>query len=391
MDTERLAKSPIGRLTPIPVGSDGETRQQLAYVPDPLPDRIELLGDTWDVITEAALTLGRLDGEGRRLPNPATVVRPSIRTEAITSAALEGTFTTLPQVLQSELFEDDRSPQDVLEVRDHVRAADLGFHLVANGQPVALNMIKRLHRHLLASDERCPAHEKGEIRTRQNFIGSVGGAGIVAADFVPPPAGDALMHGLFEWEKWIHRQDINPLVRTAVGHYQFETLHPFIDGNGRLGRLLAILLLMDEGVLSVPLLTLSPYLLERRDEYIGRLRELSATGDFDPWVRFFCAGLREQSALAIAKVDRLLDVKEDILADLHRRKVRGIAIRIAEDLIGFPYMTPSFVRDRYEVTWQAGSNALSALERAGHLRRIPRLSNRVMFGCDAVLDVVHEA
>lgn len=389
MDIERFNQSPIGTLVPIS-GEDGLGRpfEHFAYVPAPLPAKIDLSADTWGVLADAQEAVGRLDGEGSRLLNPATVSRPSIRAEAISSSALEGTYTTLPQILQSELFDDEGS-RDVAEVRDYVRAAEMGFRLIEVGQPLSISMIRQLHRQLMASDKKFPANEKGEIRSRQNFIGPRPDSLVTESHFVPPPADDRLRQGIYAWEEWIHRRDINRLVRTAVGHYQFETLHPFFDGNGRLGRLVAILLLLHEGALSVPLLTISPYLENRRSEYVDHLRNVSATGDFDPWVRFFCTGLKAQAEEAVAKVDTLLDIKDAMLADLHNRRVRGVAIRIAEDLIGFPYVTPAFVSHRYGVTWQAGTNALNLLERMGHLRKYPWRGNRLLFGSQLILDLLY--
>jgi Fic family protein len=391
LDVERFGQSPIGSLVPIS-GIDGYGREfdHFAYEPSPLPSKIDLSGDTWDALAEAAAALGRLEGEGRRLPNPRTLARPSIRAEAISSSALEGTYTTLPQVLQSGLFEDERSPDDVVEVLDYVRAAEMGFDLIAAGQPLSLNMIRRLHRQLMASDRHCPADQKGNVRTRQNFIGPRPDSEIKDSYFVPPRPGDGLMQGLYEWENWIHKTGINRLIRISVGHYQFETLHPFFDGNGRLGRLIAILQLLHEGALSVPLLNISPYLEDHRDAYQNHLREVTVTGDFNAWVEFFCRGVRIQSESALTKIDHLLDIKESMVLDLHSRRVRGVAIRIAEELIGFPFMTPAVAASRYDVSVQAATNALNTLERMGHVNKVKWLSNRLMYAAQPILDVIYE-
>lgn len=389
MDIDLFGKSPIGKLVPIS-GKDryGRSFDHFAYVPDVLPRTIDLSGETWNVVTAAGMALGRLDGEGRRLPNPSNLARPSIRAEAVSSSALEGTYTTLPQVLQSELF-DDSSSSDVNEVLDYVRAAETGFRMIADGLPLSVNMIKRLHRLLMASDNKCPPTEKGDIRTRQNFIGPRPDSEITEAHFVPPPPGPQLITGMNEWEKWIHNQDINLLVRMAVGHYQFETLHPFFDGNGRIGRLVAILLLLHDGDLSVPLLNISPYLEAQRREYQTHLRQVSITGEFEPWVRFFCQGVKTQSEEAIRKIDLLEDIKQTIVEALHAKRVRGIAIRIADDIIGFPLLTPPNVAHRYGVTPQAATNALNLLASLGHLERVPWRSNRLLFAASPILDVIH--
>lgn len=198
------------------------------------------------------------------------------------------------------------------------------------------------------------------------------------------------MQGLYEWENWIHKTGINRLIRISVGHYQFETLHPFFDGNGRLGRLIAILQLLHEGALSVPLLNISPYLEDHRDAYQNHLREVTVTGDFNAWVEFFCRGVRIQSESALTKIDHLLDIKESMVLDLHSRRVRGVAIRIAEELIGFPFMTPAVAASRYDVSVQAATNALNTLERMGHVNKVKWLSNRLMYAAQPILDVIYE-
>lgn len=390
MDVELFQKSPIGRLVPIS-GTDARGRHydHFAFVPQPLPDEIELSTATWNVVAQAGIALGRLDGEGRRLLNPSNLARPQIREEAISSSALEGTYTTLPQVLQGELLEKEQS-SDVREVLDHIAAAELGFDVISQGHPLSLNLIRRLHARLMLSDRQCPASEKGEIRRRQNFIGPRPDSEIAESFFVPPPPGEELRQSLFDWERWIHGEDINLLVRMAVGHYQFETLHPFFDGNGRVGRLAAVLLPLHSGDLSVPLLNISPYLEVRRTEYQEQLRNVSATGDFDGWVKFFCQGVKVQSENARDKTNNLLELKEQMVRELRAKSVRGKAIEIAEDLVGFPIVTTTDVRDRYKISYQAASNAIGVLVEAGYLDPLTLRAHRKVFLAPAVLKILEE-
>ena len=389
MEIDRFTGSPIGQLRRIQ-GQDafGRDYDHFAYVPDPLPDEIPLSSETWDRLTSAGIALGRLDGEGRRLPNPSTLARPQIREEAVKSSALEGTYTTLPQVLQGELIRE-ASSADVDEVLDHVRAAESGFQMIKDGRPLGINMIKEVHRILMASDRRCAPHEKGEIRDKQNFIGKRPDSEIADSWFVPPPPGDDLLEGVFAWEKWIHQDSVNLLVRLAVGHYQFETLHPFVDGNGRIGRLIVIFLLLHEkDGLSVPLLNLSPHLEAHREEYQGHLRELSATGDFNPWVQFFAETVQIQSNAGVSKVEALLSLQKDMVLKLRANKIRGMAIQIAEDLIGYPVITPTDIRDRYNVSYQAASNAIGNLVNSGCLTPVD-IKKRKIYACMDVLSIVH--
>ncbi|HYO61365.1 MAG TPA: Fic/DOC family N-terminal domain-containing protein [Actinomycetota bacterium] len=388
MDVQRFQKSPAGNLVAIS-GRDawGRDYSHFAYLPNPLPDEIPLSGRTWNAIAEASVALGRLDGEGRRLPNPQRLARPAIRAEAVSTSALEGTYTTLPRVMESELMEDD-APSEDREVLDYVRCAEAGFRLVASGKPVSLNMIKQLHGILMSRDPRCPPGEKGEIRSRQNFIGSRANEEITQARYVPPPPGRGLREALQDWEVWVHRRGEVPLlVRVAVGHYQFEALHPFVDGNGRIGRLVAILLLLDEGALSVPLLNISPYLEVRRDAYQDHLLEVSATGSFDTWVRFFAEGIRVQALAGLEKTTRLLALKGHMVRTLRARNVRGLAIQVAEDLIGNPVLTPAVVRDAYEISHQSASSILQTLHDAGLVEPRPWKKNRRYYVAPAVLEV----
>ena len=387
MDIERFKDSQVGQLQPI-AGKDalGREYDHFAYVPHPLPKDLELSNWTWSIITEAGTAVGRLDGEGKRLPNPQRLARPAIRAEAVSTSALEGTYTTLPRVMQSELVEEEASSED-REVLDYVRAAEHGFSLVANGKPVSLNLIKSCQARLMARDPHCPPNEKGDIRQRQNFIGPAN-ARIEDSWFVPPPHGELLNEGLYDWEVWIHRQDdLHVLVRMAVGHYQFETLHPFIDGNGRIGRLIAVLMLLEEGMLSVPILNISPYLEERRTEYQDRLREVSATGDFDQWVAFFAEGVRVQAMAGLEKTNRLLAYQRDLVQMLRSQGIRGTGIQIAEDLTGYPIITPAWVRDSYKISYQSAAGALQTLQKAGVVTQYRYRNNRVAYMAGEVLEI----
>lgn len=387
MDIERFKNSPVGTLEPIS-GKDawGREYDHFAYVPHPLPQDIKLNNQTWKIVTDAGTAVGRLDGEGRRLPNPQRLARPAIRAEAVSTSALEGTYTTLPRVMQSELIEEEASSED-REVLDYVKAAEYGFDKVAEGKPVSINLIKACHSRLMTRDPHCPVNEKGELRQRQNFIGPAN-APIEDSWFVPPPHGQVLKEGLYEWESWIHRQDeLHVLVRMAVGHYQFETLHPFIDGNGRIGRLIAVMMLLEEDMLSAPILNISPYLEARRKEYQDRLREVSATGDFDQWVAFFVEGVRVQAMAGLDKTNRLLEYQRETIQMLRSRGVRGTAIQITEDIIGYPVVSPGWVRDTYDISYQSASSALQTLEKAGVIRQYRFRNNRLVYLANEILDI----
>lgn len=387
MDYELFKDSPVGTLVPISGTYGGKDFDHYAFVPNPLPESIELAQATWALVTDAMHALGRLDSAGKRLPNPRLVARPAIRREAVSTSALEGTYTTLPQVLESELLDDEPKSKDVDEVLRFVRAAELGYSLIRE-RPLTQSLIKTLHSQLMRSDPRCPEDEKGDYRKRQNFIGPRR-AGIVDSYFVPPPPGDPVQDAMDDWINWTQPSELPTLVGCAVGHYQFESIHPFFDGNGRIGRLLIVLQLLKEEKLAEPLLEISSYFEDHRDEYQELLRRVSATGDWDSWMEFFAVAVRVQSEQGLAKVDALLALRDSMVADLHDRKVRGVAVQIAEELVGSPIQMPARVAERLDISYQAAVNALERLEDVGILRRVEtRKKRRRLYAADAVLEVL---
>lgn len=387
MEVARFENSPIGSLVPIRGVHDREEFEHFAFVPRSLPRSVELSQATWSVVTEAVHVLGRLDSAGKGFPNPARLTRPAIRREAVSTSALEGTYTTLPQVLESELLEEEPVSRDVDEVLRFIRTAELGFELIKE-RPLSLHLIKTLHESLMETDPRCPEDERGVFRKRQNFIGPRR-ASITKSFFVPPPPGDQLLDRLENWIAWIHdASDIPLMVRAAIGHYQFETLHPFFDGNGRIGRLIIVLQFLEAGHLSVPLLEVSPYFEDRRDEYQEALRNVSASGDFDPWVRFFAEGVRVQSVRGLRNIDALISLRDEMIEALRKHNVRGTAIQLAEELIGFPVVAPAQLGRRYNITYQAAQHAIKRLEEFGFLRKVREDTRRQLYVAPRVFEIL---
>lgn len=386
MDTERFEDSPIGTLVPIRGVHDGREFEHYAVVPHPLPVSIDLSQSTWHAVTEAVHALGRLDSAGKGFPNPSRLTGPAIRSEAVSTSALEGTYTTLPQILESELLDEEPS-RDVDEVLRFIRTAELGFELIKE-RPLSLHVIKTLHGRLMQGDPRCPEDEQGDFRKRQNFIGPLR-ASITESFFVPPPPGDQLLDGLDAWMTWIHdASDVPLIVRAALGHYQFEALHPFFDGNGRIGRLIVVLQLLEGGHLTVPLLEVSPYFEDRRDQYQEFLRDVSATGDFDSWVRFFVEGILAQSESGLKKIDALVALRDEMIETLRHGNVRGTAIQLAEELIGFPVVAPAQLGRRYEITYQAAQHAIKRLEEFGFLEKVGEGTRRQLYVAPRVLEII---
>jgi Fic family protein len=389
MDLERFEKSSIGRLDPVIV-LDGETTySHAAFVPFPLPDKLDLDQRAWGAVTAAAAAVARLDGAARRLQNPYVLVRPSLTEEAVSTSALEGTYAAFEDVLQADFLDSSEVSAQTVEVRNYITAAEHGLELIKE-LAICQRLAREVHRPLMR-DARGDYAEAGEFRTRQNWIGPRRGTPITESLFVPPPAGTILDQGLTAWEEWVNRDNgLSTLVKVALGHYQFETLHPFIDGNGRVGRLLAILTLIESGDLEVPLLNISPYLEQRRDEYVDHLRVVSETGDFEPWIVFFSEAVRSQAERALTKADRLIEVNAQMAAKLHAAGVRGVAHRIAEGLVGGPVITATRAAELYGVSFQAANNGISRLVEQGILREITGRPYDRLFTAPQIIQIISE-
>ncbi len=288
VDLEALQSSPIGTLLPIS-GTDGRNGQpydHFAYLAAPLPNAVELRSATWTVVARAEAELARLDQAARQIPEPALLRRPALRREAQSTSALEGTFAPLEDVLESEVEDRAQLSLEVREILNYVVAAEEAFSWIAE-RPVTSGLIGNLQG-ILVQGTPGEYSDAGGVRDRQVFIGPRD-APIPEARFVPAPFGDQLRAGFEQWVDSVNqpRDDMPPVVEAALAHYQFETLHPFSDGNGRIGRLLIVLQLMQRNVLRHPILVVSPWFEARRTEYQEALLRLSITGEWDAWVRFF--------------------------------------------------------------------------------------------------------
>jgi Fic family protein len=384
MDVDKLRSSPIGQLVPIS-GYDsrfGEQYDYFAYVPDPLPAQLNLDSPTYAAVIDAAAAMARADQAASLLPNPVLLARPATRREAVSTSALEGIYAALSDVFEADFLDADEITSSVSEVHNYVRAAERAYELIGQGHPISIRMLEDLQQELLRGTASDGPHA-GSVRTTQVFIG-VGNRRVDSARFVPPPAGHRLTDGLQSWEAWIQDRSVIPtIIRVAVAHCQFETLHPFHDGNGRLGRLVMALQLMGAGDLRYPVLNISPWLEQNRTEYQDGLLRVSQTGEWDPWVCFISAAVHAEALEVIARVDKLLALREGFRATLQGSK--GVSLRIADDLIGYPMITASLAAKLYEVSYQAANSAIAKLVGLGILRQ--RTAGRYdrIFQCDAVL------
>jgi Fic family protein len=367
---ELFAQSPVGSLVPIS-GYDprfNEDYEHWAFVPDPLPSEVSLSTDTWTLASEATLMLGRLKEASSRLPNPSVFRTPALRREAVSTSALEGTYAPFEDVLEAEAEPDvPRSPQ-VREILNYVTAANYAFNSLAD-RGFTFSLLAEAQGLLVrgTSGER---PDTGRLRETIVIIGPED-ARVPDARFIPPPEDDRLRAGVDEWTRWVNDPPRLPVVvECALSHYQFETLHPFSDGNGRIGRLAIVLELMIRGVLGEPVLTLSPWFEARRELYQTRLLSVSMDGDWDSWVAFFATAVLERSQATIEQIASLEAWKVTTLDRLREARIMGVARELAETLISGIPVTARSVSESYNVTPQAAHHAINRLEEVGVLQRL---------------------
>jgi Fic family protein len=349
--------------TVIAVGR-GEARYH-AFKPAPVPRKLRLEPDLVLALSEADQAFGRLSSLGKLLPNPHILIQPYLRREAVASTRIEGTQSSLSEVFSAEAQLLPETP-DVREVLNYVRAFELGLANLPS-LPLSNRLLRQMHAELLRGvrgHERTP----GEFRRSQNWIG---GHGPSDAIFVPPPPAH-LADALADFERFLHEDPSLPvLVRCALIHYQFETIHPFLDGNGRLGRLLVVFYLVERGTLSQPLLYLSAYLERHREEYVERLQAVRESGDYEGWVTFFLRGVATQAAAAARTAESLVQLGAEFRDRLRRIRARGQVVDAAERLIGNPYVAAPRLAEELGLTRQGAQYVIASLERAEIVTPVP--------------------
>lgn len=391
MKIERFQSSPVGDLVPIH-GSDprfGGTYDHWAFVPHPLPDDTELASATVDAVADAALALGRLDQAGAQLPNARVLRRPTLRREAQSTSALEGTYAALTDVLEADLDINTPKTPEIREILNYVAAAEHAYSWVmVDGRQVSRGLLCDIHAMLMSGLDTGQS-EPGVLRDIQVVIGA--GGRVEDARFVPPPPGLALETGLsdfFDWLQRPHRSKARAIVDSALAHYQFETLHPFHDGNGRIGRLMIVLQLLSSGVLSEPLFTVSPWFEARRSAYQDELLSVSATGDFDRWIRFFCEGVRSQAEASAGKITDLLAFQQHAVAAARGGGRHNTSVDIAADLIERPILTVTDAKNRFGVSFPSANNAIAKLVELGLLSEMTGRSQDRVFRADEVVRIL---
>jgi len=380
MDPESFRLSPAGRLVRSPSG-------YWAFVPNPLPPEIPWTVELIALLSEADRELGELAGLGRLLPNPHLLIRPFVRREAVLSSRIEGTQASLSDLYAYEagqlaLFE---ATSDVREVYNYVRALEYGLERLQD-LPLSLRLIREMHA-LLLEGVRGEHLTPGEFRRSQNWIGPAG-CTLEEAPFVPPPVAE-MQEALDAFEKFLHQPlSLPPLVRLGLIHYQFEAIHPFLDGNGRIGRLLITLLLCAWGLLPQPLLYLSAYFEAHRQAYYDLLLAVSQKGAWKEWLTFFLRGVKEQARDAVSRARRLQILREKYRERLQTARAAARLLQVVDFLFAQPVFTVKRVGDTLGVDFSAAQRYVSHLEEEGLVEEITGQARNRIYRASELLKAI---
>src|SRR5688572_25030222 len=353
-----------------------------AFIPASLPPTpaINLAGELQADLSKADIALGRLDGSVQTLPNPDLFVMMYVRKEAVLSSQIEGTQSSLQDLLAAEAkaLGTHETPRDVQEVIGYIRALNHGLQRLRE-LPVSVRLIRDIHADLMQG-LRGGRLAPGEIRTTQNWLGPAG-ATLAEATFVPPPPG-VIADALGNLEEYLHRPDGDPLlVKIAIAHAQFETIHPFLDGNGRLGRLLITFLLCEQQALQKPVLYLSHFFKQHRQDYYDRLQAIRDHGDWEAWLRFFLRGVIEVSGEAAETARKILELREG-----HRRlitktfgRAAGNGHKVLDHLFETPVVSVGDVKGLLGTTYAGANQIVARLSEQGILREFTRRTRHRRF------------
>lgn len=365
--------------------------QVRAFVPSPLPPipPLDLTGTRQILLEQALLDLGRLDSVSTLLPDPHLFLYAYVRKEALLSSQIEGTQSSLSDLLLFELEEAPGAPrEEVVDVSNYVAALEYGLERLRGGFPLSNRLIREVHAQLLSrgrSSDKLP----GEFRRSQNWIG---GTRPGNAHFVPPPP-QVLEECMGQLEQFLHDEKIPipVLVKAALAHVQFETVHPFLDGNGRVGRLLITLLLGHAGVLTQPLLYLSLYFKQNRAVYYRLLDQVRMNGDWEAWIDFFLEGVRTTARGAVTTAQRLVELfsGEEAKIQTSGRAARS-ALRVHSALRERPILSLPDICRRTGLSFPAATNGMALLEKLGIVRELTGRQRNRLFAYEGYLQIISE-
>lgn len=384
MDRDDFEKTAPGEIVPTttPKGTYS------AFKPNQLPPAIS----TDHLITplaEATQALGRLHGIGPRVGSREILIEPFIRKEALESSQIEGTHATLSDIYayeagQEELIDEDRR-QGTQEVVNYLHALTHGLDAITTGKPITVELLREMH-HRLLSGVRGDEANPGELRMSQNFIGST--PYIQDARYVPPPPNEIpdLLEDLLTYAN--RDTDLHPLLQIGLIHYQFETIHPFLDGNGRLGRLLISLLLQRDGLLPEPYLYLSSYFNARRSEYVDHLLAVSQRGEWEAWLLFFLRGVQSQADEAHQRANLLVDLREKY-QQRYLSERSGNILELVMRLFEDPYLDVNTATDWLDVEYSTANRLVGQLEDDGILEELTGKDRNRFYRASEVFEIIN--
>jgi Fic family protein len=381
LNPEEYRSTEAGRVIRTPTG-------YWAFLPAPLPPALSWPLQLVSTLAQAERDLSRLTTLAASFPFPRLLVQPFMRNEAVVSSRIEGTRASLVDVYayEAEQLSFFEQTDDVREVFNYVRAMEYGLERIKTF-PISLRLIREVHAKLL-ENVRGGNLTPGEFRRSQNWIGPVG-SNLSTAPYVPPPVEE--MHtALDALEKFIHNESGLPgLVRAGLIHYQFEAIHPFLDGNGRVGRLLVVLLLCDWGLLPQPLLNLSVYFEQNRQAYYDHLLGVSQDGEWEAWMRFFLRGVSEQSQESVTRLDTLQAIRSRYEAHVKADYKPERMALVIDFLFSRPVLTVRQLSDGVGLPFKTAQAYLAKLVQAGVLREITGFSRNRVFQSDEILQALH--
>ena len=390
MTPEHFRNSPSGHL--VKVGQDQYA--YWAFVPNPLPPKLTLDLPLLQTLSAADRALGELAGLGRTISNPHLLIRPFIRREAVLSSRIEGTQADVADLYAYEAgqlalpgMEPHPPESDIREVLNYVHALEYGLERL-DTLPVSMRLFRELHARLMKG-VRGEKLTPGEFRRTQNWIGRPG-CTLAEAAYVPPPP-DRLLDALSDLEAYLNREpDYPPLIRLAFVHYQFESIHPYLDGNGRIGRLLISLLLSHWELLPLPLLYLSAYFHRHRQQYYDLLMAVSQRGAWEEWVQFFLQGVDEQSRDASRKARQLQDLQASWRDRLSQARNSALLLRLADQLFVSPIITITQAQHILDVTYPSAQRNVEKLVKAGILEQVGESSYNKTFLAQEILTIIED-
>ena len=383
MAAETSYKDRAGRFITQPEG-------YAAFVPEPLPPDPPLALDTdlLNLLESAGVELGRLDGVAKVIPDPEFFVSMYVRREAVLSSQIEGTQSTLEDLLELELESEHSDPySDVFDLINYVQAMNFGLDRIKT-LPLSLRLIREIHKALLR-DGRGSKATPGEFRRTQNWIGPQG-ASIKQATFVPPSVPD-MKKALHDFEGFLHAERRYPtLIEVGLAHAQFETIHPFLDGNGRVGRLLNTFLLVHRGILRQPLLYLSYYFKLHRTEYYDRLMAVRRSGDWEGWIQFFLRGVVQTAQEATETAEKLFELRESHRGLILDKNLGQNGLLLLSNLFQRPLVNINLVASILGSTFPTASRLVSGFEELGLLKEITGQKRSRMFRYEPYLALFND-